>query len=100
MHRYSTVQANAQVKTFPHFSHSPQKKRMLKHTFAIVIQHSQLTLFCVVSETKGFRSQNATTETSNQHLYISTSKGRNGCCFNKTLTQLVMTPQEFCRIGF
>ena len=77
-----------------------KKKHMLKHTFSIVIQHSQPTLFCIVSETKGFRSQNAITETSNQHLYILTCKGHNGCCFDKTLKQLVMTPQEFCRIGF
>ena len=77
-----------------------QKKHMLKHTFSIVIQHSKPTLFCIVSETKGFRSQNAITETSNQHLYILTCKGHNGCCFNKTLKQLVMTPQEFCRICF
>lgn len=73
-----------------------QKKHMLKHTFSIVIQHSKPTLFCIVSETKGFRSQNAITETSNQHLYILTCKGHNGCCFNKTLKQLVMTTQEFC----
>lgn len=85
--------ASAQVKTFPHFSPSSQKKAHIK---AKVIQHSQLTMFCIVSETKGFRSQNATTETSNQHLYILTCKGHNGCCFNKTLKQLVMTTQEFC----
>ena len=73
---------------------------MLKHTFSIVIQHSQPTLFCIVSETKGFRSQNAITETSNQHLYISTSGGSNGGHFSEMLKELDMIPQEFHKINF
>lgn len=44
------------------------------HSF-IVIQGSQLALFCIVSENKGFPSQNADAEALNQYLHISASKG-------------------------
>lgn len=63
-------------------------------THVFRVQRSQLTLFCIVSENKGFLSQNAAAEASNPHLHISTSKGHKGCRSNEALKRLAMIPQD------
>ena len=75
-------------------------KACLKRVFAIVIQRSQLALFCIVSENQGFPSQNAAAEALNQHVHISTSKGHSGCPSSETLKQLVLIPLVFRKRSF
>ena len=53
----SEVNDQCTHKTFAHFSCSMPKKRVcVRRIFAIVIQCSQLALFCIVSGNKGFLS--------------------------------------------
>ena len=72
----SEVDGQCTRKTFARFSRLRNKafvKACPKCTF-IVIQRSQLALFCIVSENLGFLSQNAAIEASNQDVHISTPK--------------------------
>ena len=81
------------------FTLCAKKSTCLEHVFVIVINAVSLLCFCIVLENKGFLSLSPAAKASNQHLNIS-SKGRNGCCFNEMLKQLVAIPQEFCKISF
>ena len=64
------------------------KKRLLQRVlrafffYCYSTQSASFVLDCFGN--KGFMSQNAAADASNQHLIILTSKGRNGYCFKET----------------